>query len=113
MNEVQDYLAITNHTYYLSYLILNKDVFDSLDPELQQVVLDGAEKAKVASREIIQQNEEKYLEQAKEEFKEVTYPELEPFQEAVKPVYKVVEEVMGAEIINDMKTFLEEYRSGK
>jgi tripartite ATP-independent transporter DctP family solute receptor len=113
MNEVQDYLAITNHTYYYCYLILNKDVFDSLDSDLQQIVLDGAEKAKLASRDLIQQNEQTYLEKAKAEFKEVTYPELAPFQEAVKPVYKEVKEVMGADIINDMQAFIEEYRSNQ
>ncbi|WP_273127769.1 TRAP transporter substrate-binding protein [Bacillus weihaiensis] len=112
MHEVQDYLAMTNHTYYYCYMILNKDVFDSLDEDLQKIVLEASEKAKVASRELIQQNEEEYVEKAKSEFKEITYPDLVPFQEAVKPVYKEVEEVMGAEIINDMQTFLEEKRSG-
>ncbi|WP_233499199.1 TRAP transporter substrate-binding protein [Bacillus weihaiensis] len=112
MHEVQDYLAMTNHTYYYCYMILNKDVFESLDEDLQKIVLEASEKAKVASRELIQQNEEEYVEKAKSEFKEITYPDLVPFQEAVKPVYKEVEEVMGAEIINDMQTFLEEKRSG-
>ena len=113
MHEVQDHLAITNHTYYYCYLILNKEVFDSLDPELQQIVIEGAEKAKEASRKVIEESEQQYLEKAEAEFKEVTYPELAPFQEAVQPVYKKVESVMGAEIIEDMQLFLEDYRNNQ
>lgn len=113
MHEVQDYLAMTNHTYYYCYLILNKDVFDGLDPELQEIVMEGAERAKEASRAIIQKDEEKYIERAKTEFKEVTYPDPEKFQEAVQPVYKKVADVMGAQIIEDMQNFLKEYRNNK
>jgi tripartite ATP-independent transporter DctP family solute receptor len=111
MHEVQDYLAITNHTYYYCYFILNKELFDSFDPELQEIVMEGGEKAKEAARALIQENDEKFLEKAESEFEEITYPDLQPFQETVQPVYKKLEDVMGAEIINEMKTFLEEYRS--
>jgi C4-dicarboxylate-binding protein DctP len=111
MHEVQDYLAVTNLNYYYCYLILNKEVFNSLDEELQQVVLEGAEKAKLASREVVENNEQEYLERAEEEFEEVTYPEVAEFQEVVQPVYSEVEDVMGAEIIADMQSFLEEYRA--
>ena len=111
MHEVQDYLAITNHTYYYCYLIINQDVFNGLDAELQQVVLEGSEKAKEASRAIIERDEVGYLERAEAEFTEVTYPDLVPFQEAVQPVYQQVESVMGADIIEQMQSFLEEYRN--
>jgi C4-dicarboxylate-binding protein DctP len=113
MHEVQDYLAMTNHTYYYCYFIMNKELFDSFDPELQEIVMEAGVKAKDASREIIKQNDEQYLEKAKSEFKEVTTPDLAPFQESVQPVYKKVEEVMGAEIIQEMQAFLKDYRANK
>ncbi|WP_209124123.1 TRAP transporter substrate-binding protein [Alkalihalobacillus sp. BA299] len=111
MHEVQDYLAMTNHTYYYCYMIINKDVFNSLDEELQQVVLKGSELARDASRAVVKESDEFYLEKAKEDFKEITYPDLPLFQEAVQTVYQDVEEVMGAEIIADIQEFLEDYRN--
>ncbi|PRO67201.1 TRAP transporter substrate-binding protein [Alkalicoccus urumqiensis] len=111
MHEVQDYLAVTNHTYYYSYLIMDDELYNSLDEELQGIVDEGSERAKEAAREFIASSEEEALERAEDEFEEVTNPDLAPFQEAVQPVYTEVEDVMGAEIIERMQTFLEEYRS--
>ncbi|MBM7570350.1 TRAP transporter substrate-binding protein [Aquibacillus albus] len=113
MDEVQDYLAITNHTYYYAYFIMNNDLFNNLDEELQQVVLEGGQKATEAARQFGAENEEKYLEMAQDAFKEITEPELAPFQEAVQPVYETMADVMGEDIINDMQSFLEEYRANK
>ncbi|AJD92745.1 C4-dicarboxylate ABC transporter substrate-binding protein [Jeotgalibacillus malaysiensis] len=110
MHEVQDYLAMTNFTYYYCYMILNQDVFNSLDEDLQQIVMEGAEKARDASREVVAESEQEYFERAQEEFVEVTEPDLAAFQEAAQPVYKEVEDVMGEEIIQDIQSFLEEYR---
>ncbi|EDL65400.1 TRAP transporter substrate-binding protein [Bacillus sp. SG-1] len=111
MDEVQDYLAMTNHMYYYAYTIMNHDLFESLDEETQQLVMDAGKHATEAARQYVAENDEELFEQAKGgAFKEITYPELEPFQEAVVPVYKTMEDVMGAEIINDIQNFLEEYR---
>lgn len=113
MDEVQDYLAMTNHTYYVSFIILNKDMFDSLDSDLQQIVLEGGNKGRDATRKFLADADEEYIERAKTAFKEITYPEIAPFSEAVQPVYAEVEEVMGAEFINSIQDFLEDYRSKK
>ncbi|SES06347.1 C4-dicarboxylate-binding protein DctP [Salipaludibacillus aurantiacus] len=111
MQEVQDYLAVTNHTYYYSYFIMNADLFNSLDDELQEIIREGSERARDAAREFIASEEEAALERAEDEFEVVTYPDLEPFQEAVLPVYDEVADVMGEEMIQDMRDFLEEYRN--
>ena len=41
LNEVQKYLACTNHILYLNQICINKDVYDGLDP-LYQAALDQA-----------------------------------------------------------------------
>lgn len=112
MDEVQDYLAMTNHMYYYAYTIMNNDLFNSLDAETQQLVLDAGKHATQAARQYVADNDAKYLEMAKDgAFKEITYPELAPFQEKVVPVYEKMEDVMGAEIINEIQSFLEDYRN--
>lgn len=110
MDEVQDYLAMTNHAFYVAFMIMNKDVFDILDPELQQIVLEAGNKGRDAGRKYVSDTDGELQERAKKAFKEITHPEIKPFQEAVKPVYLKMEEVMGAEIINDIHDFLKEYR---
>ncbi len=112
MNEVQDYLAMTNHIYYYAYTIMNNDLFNSLDADTQQLVLDAGKHATEAARKYVADNDAALLDKAKDgAFKEITYPDLAPFQEAVIPVYKTMEEVMGAEIIKEIQEFLEEYRN--
>jgi tripartite ATP-independent transporter DctP family solute receptor len=112
MHEVQDYLAMTNHIYYYAYTIMNEELFNSLDAETQQLVLDAGKHATEAARQYVADNDSALLEKAKDgAFKEITHPDLVPFQEAVKPVYTKMEDVMGAEIINKIQDFLEEYRS--
>jgi tripartite ATP-independent transporter DctP family solute receptor len=110
MHEVQDYLAITNHTFYYAYIIMNDDLFNSLDPELQQIIVEAGNKGRDAARQFVADTDAELMERAKTEFVEITYPDLEPFQEAVIPVYAKMEDVMGAKIINDMQDFLEDYR---
>ncbi|PTL38188.1 TRAP transporter substrate-binding protein [Alkalicoccus saliphilus] len=111
MQEVQDYLSVTNHSYYYSYFIIHDDLFDELDEDLQEIIRQGADEARHAAREFIADEEEAALERAEDEFEVVSYPELEPFQEAVQPVYEEMEDVMGEDIINRMQEFLEDYRS--
>src|SRR5690606_17523945 len=50
-HEVQKYLTLTNHFYYHVNFIMNLNLFESLDPELQQIVLEAGEAAQEASRQ--------------------------------------------------------------
>jgi tripartite ATP-independent transporter DctP family solute receptor len=111
LDAVQDYLAMTNHAFYVAFIIMNKDVFDYLDPGLQQIVLEAGNKGRDAARKYVGNKEEELREKAKTAFKEITYPEMKPFREAVQPVYAKMEEDMGAEIINNIQEFLKDYRS--
>lgn len=113
IDDVQDYLAITNHAFYVAFIIMNKDVFDSLDSEQQQILLEAGNKGRDAARKYVCDIDRELQERAKKAFKEITHPEMKPFQEATKPVYVKMEEVMGAEIINNIHDFLKEYRSKK
>lgn len=111
INEVQDYLSITNHAYYFGMIVVNAELFNSLDEELQQIVLEGGKKGQEASRKLIAESFEKNLERAKTEFKEVVLePDLAPFQELAEQTYESMEEVMGPEIIAETQEFLKEYR---
>lgn len=110
IDHVQDYLAITNHAFYVAFIIMNKDMFERLDPDLQQIVLEAGKVGKDAARQYVKDNEEKLQIKAKTAFKAMTYPDMKPFQEAVQTVYEKMEKVMGAEIINEIQECLKGYR---
>lgn len=110
-HEVQDHLAILNFTYYYSYFIMNQGTFDGLEPELQEIVQKASNAARDASYEFTASKDKEMLDKMEGSFVEITEPDVEPFQKAVKPVYSKMEERMSPEIINEVQTFLEEYRS--
>jgi tripartite ATP-independent transporter DctP family solute receptor len=111
INEVQDFLAMTNHAFYVAFIIMNKKVFDDLDPGLQQILLEGGNNGRDAARKSVGENEIKLQERSKTAFKEITYPEMKPFQEAVQPIYAKMEEIMGSKMIKCIQDFLKQYRS--
>ncbi|MGP1348275.1 MAG: TRAP transporter substrate-binding protein [Stomatobaculum sp.] len=45
LNEVQDYLACTNHILYANQISINKEKFDSLDPAYQEALMQAVEEA--------------------------------------------------------------------
>ncbi|MGO4889253.1 TRAP transporter substrate-binding protein [Anaerobacillus sp. MEB173] len=111
IDEVQDYLAMTNHAFYVAYIIMNKDVFDRLDDELQQILLQAGKEGKACAREFLMENEKQLQERANQAFTGVTYPDMKPFQEAVQPMYKQMEDMMGTDCIKRIQDFLRSYRS--
>ena len=111
-HEVQDYLALTNILYYHNKLIVNKDLWDGLDPKLQEIMMGAAEEAKLVSREFVQEREAEMLETLKPHFKEITKPDLGPFREKMAPLYEdQFLELFGEEAVKEAIQFLEEYRA--
>ncbi|MBE6904972.1 MAG: TRAP transporter substrate-binding protein [Ruminococcaceae bacterium] len=93
--EVQKYFSITNHIYTAEPLIIRGDLFDKMPPEYQQILLDAAREAGEYQRQLSADREADYLKQITEKQVEVSYPELEPFRDAVKPVYDVYRQQYG------------------
>jgi tripartite ATP-independent transporter DctP family solute receptor len=109
-HEVQDYLAMTNISFYYSYFVMNDKVWNDLDEELQAVILEAANEAQEVSREFTAEKDAEMLEILENEFVEITYPDTEPFREMVLPVYETVGQTIGEEAVEELQAFLEEYR---
>src|SRR5690625_1482680 len=109
--EVQDYLAMTDIIFYHAPFIMNQDLWDGLSEETQALVQKAADEATEAAREFEAETEAQVLDEIEGDFEEVTYPDKEEFQEVVQPVYEKFEDEIGKEIIDDLQTFLEAYRS--
>lgn len=86
--EVQKYLAVTHHQYVSEPLIMNKAKFDSLSPELQQILLDAAKEVCAADVKSVSESEASDLKFIEEQGVTITYPDLTAFEEALAPVTK-------------------------
>lgn len=55
--EVQKHLSMTRHAFTAMPVVLNKSKFDGLSPDLQRLLVDAAQEAKVFQRTLNQKNE--------------------------------------------------------
>ncbi|MFM1652193.1 TRAP transporter substrate-binding protein [Brevibacillus sp. B_LB10_24] len=109
--EVQKYLAITNHFYYHINFIMNKGLWDSLDPELQTIIQDAANEARDLSRELTQKRNSEVLDSMKANFEEITEPDIAAFRAKVEPAYAKLADIVGKQNFEEVQKFLEEYRA--
>lgn len=103
--EVQKYLNLTGHVYSPLPFMMGKQLFDSLPKEDQDAILEAAKLATPVQREASQRLEQEALHQLEENGMEVTKPDLEPFREAVQPVYEKWSPNINEELINKVRDF--------
>lgn len=109
-HEVQKYLAITNHFFYYANLLMNKDLYDGLDPELQKIVMEAAQSAQEVSRKYSKDKQDSMLELLKNEFDEITNPDLDSFRSKLGPAMAEFEKIIPKEEIEKTEKFLQDYR---
>ncbi len=98
--EVQKYLTLNGHTYDAAVFLMSKTAYDQLPPDLQQAVREAAAEAAAYQRELSEQSEAEYLKQLKESGMQVEEnPDLESFRKAAEPVYREIENSIGADLI--------------
>ncbi|WP_017728774.1 DctP family TRAP transporter solute-binding subunit [Halalkalibacterium ligniniphilum] len=103
--EVQDYLNLTAHVYSPAPLMISKQLFDSLSPEDQALVIEAAEYATPIQREASTEQEIEMLQLLQDEGMELTEPDLGPFRVAVEPVYEKWAPQIGEDLIERARNF--------
>lgn len=103
--EVQDYLAMTQHVYSPAPLMIGAQLFDSLSPEDQAIVLEAAEIATPVQREASREMEERLVGELENLGMEVTHPDLASFREAVQPVIDKWKDSVGTELVDAAMNF--------
>ncbi len=99
--EVQDYLSLTRHAYSALAFFMNKDKFDSLSPEHQEILLQTAADAVAMQRDLSISKEEEMIAELKENGMEVnTDVDGAAFQEATKSVWSNFIDENGDEVVN-------------
>ena len=67
MQEVQEYISLTQHLYSPFVVFMNLDKFNSLSAEQQQIIMDAAAETTPYQREISRQYDDEILEAMREE----------------------------------------------
>jgi TRAP-type transport system periplasmic protein len=88
-SEVQKYLSITNHLYGFTTLLIGEPTFSKLTESQQELVLEAGKEAMRAQREYSRNlSENELIGKLEEQGMIINYPDLAPFKEATKDVYK-------------------------
>ena len=104
---IQDYLTVTNHGYLIYPLVINKEFFESLPDDLQQVVTEAADEASVYVGEIAEEDNQearRVIEESGEiEFIELSEAERQAFKDEVVPsVWNEFSEDIGQDVIDQL-----------
>jgi len=88
LNEVQKYLSLTQHVYFVSSLIFSKPTWDKLNDEERQIVQQAAAEAQAKWRKEVIEEDKTITEQLKQVMavNEISKEELARLREAARPV---------------------------
>ncbi|CAM3872848.1 TRAP transporter substrate-binding protein [Alkalicoccus chagannorensis] len=104
--EVQDHLSLTNHVYNPSIMMISQEVYDELPEDLQEILREEAQAGAENEREIVQRMEEEFIGDLEDEGMEVVQDvDLDPFIDAVQPVYEEYEDTFGADLIEEIQNY--------
>ena len=107
--EVTNYLAITNHHLMAMEFMINEKFFQSLPKDIQKSIIDATNQTVGALEVITPVVDKKYRELIEKKVKRVTYPDLEPFQKAMEPLYDSFGKETGTtELIQKIKAMQKE-----
>lgn len=111
--EVQDYLTLSGHVYTPFVIMMNKDFFDSLPQDLQQVVLDAVKQAGEYQRNLIKEQESdnlKVIKNAGVEVYELPKEEKDRMRKQLKPVYDMAGDMIGdPQLVDQLVAEVEKY----
>jgi tripartite ATP-independent transporter DctP family solute receptor len=97
--EVQKYLTITNHIYANSLLFTSLDTWNKIPKDVQEVMIGAAAESKIMMRKSIQEGDKQFLDELKAKGMIVNTPNIAPFREASRVVYKTLEDRIGKDVI--------------
>ncbi|KGK82212.1 C4-dicarboxylate ABC transporter [Desulfosporosinus sp. HMP52] len=102
--EIQKYLTVSNHGRLDYMIIVNKDFWSGLAPDIRKALDDSMAEATKFSVEQAELLDKKSMDNLKKsgkiQFTELTPAQLGVFQETMKPVYAQFESVLSKELID-------------
>ncbi len=100
--ECQNQLALTGHFFDMQALIINKDIFDEMSPDLQKVIKDAAIEAQNLTRTLIPGQEAEIIAKLKEHGMSVNEVDKESFISKMGPAYEKIAKLCGQEELDNL-----------
>ncbi|MBE3093092.1 MAG: DctP family TRAP transporter solute-binding subunit [Chloroflexi bacterium] len=104
--EVQKYYTLDGHVYASASMVINKDFFNNLPEDLQEIIVTGAKKAIDFQRELADKQDEEMLKLLKEKgmvINELTSEQKQGFIDASIVVYDQFKDIIGENLIEMAK----------
>lgn len=109
--EVNKYLTLTNHTYSGTITLMNKELFDGLPKDLQEILLEAGKNMEEDYYVLIEESEQESLKKFKEEglieVNELTDEGFQEFVEAVQPVYEKYKDILDEGLLELAQSYNE------
>jgi TRAP-type C4-dicarboxylate transport system substrate-binding protein len=86
-------------------ILFSKKVMDGLTEDQQKILLDAAKEVADYERGLCEDNEAGQIEEMEKAGLQVTYPDVKPFQDALKGVYADFAKQFGQDNIDAIKNF--------
>ena len=100
MYEVTKYVSLTQHSYNSQPIMMSLQVFQSLTPEQQALVLDAGQQAAQAMRDVVAERETKTRDDLRAAGMEFVEVDLAAFQAVMAPVYEEFRPVVGDALLD-------------
>jgi TRAP-type transport system periplasmic protein len=107
LNDFQENLALTRHVYNSMVHVINKDVFDGLTPEQQQILREESKAAGDMMRAAVIAQEAEEIAALEAKGMKVTRPDLSPFAAKMGPARERVAEYSGSDNMQMFLSFLD------
>lgn len=102
-NEVQKHLTLSGHFYAPAVLLINKEIWDNkLTEEQRKIMMDCVAQARDWERNFSKEMESKLADELKSKGMEVVEADKPLWVEALAPVYKQFESIIGKDIIDSL-----------
>jgi TRAP-type C4-dicarboxylate transport system substrate-binding protein len=101
--EVQKYLSLTGHIYAIAPLIVNEEFFQSLPPDLQQLLIDAGKTYADRERFMTVSEEDDMMDKLREygmEINDLTEEEKNEFKKLCAPIYAEFEDRVGKALLD-------------
>ncbi|MEN6413082.1 MAG: TRAP transporter substrate-binding protein [Veillonellales bacterium] len=100
INEVQKYIAITNHKYEYVILAMSNKTWEKLTPEQQKAITEAAEEATQYENKLVQEKTDELFKDLQAKGMKVTTPDTTDWARLAKTTHQEFAEKYGMELYN-------------
>lgn len=109
-HEVAKNLAMTNHSFGVSPVLISEMFWKTLTKDQQDAISKAVNETTAYDIQLAKQQDEDYLKKMEQTGVKVTNPPLQPFQDATKVVYSQLAPAIGQDLINQVQDAIKNAR---